>query len=574
MAYSPPRQPTPRPTGAPLEVDLVFNLIACGTCDFFWPADPSAQVYGPYPTFDISMNPPPPKDPPASTTSFSWVEATTAAPAFPLPEVLDGCRKAPIMTIGINPNLTAFAPGQAGTAWCYPSFSDDQTADLWTKYAYYYRYRSVFQESFALDWVRQFLLPEPRVVAAKGGSVVSALRPTDAPSFDLHVRYDGDQVDTVLTLQHDLGTPRWVVLFDSHGPTSRFEAGDVLAGKLDVPAGQTAQIYRQQVGYYEQFVPVMEAFQQTIRASGHPDAELQMGEDVCQLDMVATASPHWNPGFLGGSEESVQTIVDNCVSKNAYAIKQLVQTRPAVLYLVGEATYDMFRAAFGALLQRDPVLSVGPSDGAFTLLRETTDPGHPCLLKFDTTIDGVAFSVSTRIVVTPHFSYSSNFIPQIRLSPSDWATIKNGDPACATALTSSPKVIYQPAAQEIDYVAFLVGTDAGNVLADLATRFPQGADVLKGGFYDPHAMMADVLNALYSDGTLAYGPVAGGTLNALGRTEGSCRFCVNEHWSFAGECRYGKTTEPTPAPGYLEQVAAALVAAGPPTAPTRAPAAT
>ena len=97
------------------------------------------------------------------------MEATTAAPAFPLPEVLDGCRKAPIMTIGINPNLTAFAPGQPGTAWCYPNFADDESADLFTKYAYYYRYRSVFQERFDLSWVEQFLLPEPRVVAAKAG---------------------------------------------------------------------------------------------------------------------------------------------------------------------------------------------------------------------------------------------------------------------------------------------------------------------------------------------------------------------------------------------------------------------
>ena len=247
------------------------------------------------------------------------------------------------MTIGINPNLTAFAPGRTGASWCYPLFSDDATADLFKKYAYYYRYRSVFQERFDLDWVRAVPPARAAVVATKSGSVVSALRPTDAPSFDLHVRYDGDGADTVYTLQHDLGTARWVVLFDSHGDGSRFAAGDAIAAKLDVPAGLPVQVYREQVGYYEQFVPVMEAFQQTIRQSGHPDAQLQMGEDVCQLDMVATASPHWTNDFLGGSDETRETIVDNCVSKNAFAIKQLVQTRPAVLYLVGESTYSMFR---------------------------------------------------------------------------------------------------------------------------------------------------------------------------------------------------------------------------------------
>ena len=571
MAYVPPRRRTPSPTGNPLEVDLVFNVTACGTCDFFWPDDPSRQVYGPYPTFDISMDPPPPKDPDAATQSFPWIEATTGAPGFPLPEILDGCRKAPIMTIGINPNLTAFAPGRAGASWCYPGFADDQTADLWTKYAYYYRYRSVFQERFDLDWVRQFLLPEPRIVAAKSGSVVSALRPTDAPSFDLHVRYDGDGADTVFTLQHDLGTPRWVVLFDSHGAGSRFAAGDTLAAKLDVPAGQPAQVYREQVGYYEQFVPVMEAFQETIRASGHPDAQLRMGEDICQLDMVATASPHWTNDFLGGSDESLRTIVDNCVSKNAFAIKQLVQTRPAVLYLVGESTYSMFRAAFGALLQRDPPLSARPADQAFTLLWETTDPAQPCTLRFDTTVDGVPYSLSTRIVVTPHFSYSSNFTPQIRLGPSAWKQLQNDDAACAAALNDPPRIVFQPPVQEYDYAAFLIAGDSAGVLADLEGRFPASASVLKAGYYDPHAMMAGVLNDLYSSGALTYGGVGGGSLSALGRTEGSCRFCVNDHWSFPGECRYAKTDEPPPPAGYLEQVAAALVAAGRPApSPVRA----
>lgn len=569
MAYNPPRQKAPRPTGEPLEIDLVFNVIPCGTCEFFWPNDPSRQPYGPYPSFDITMDPPPPKDPAATTVEFPWIEATTAEPAFPLPEVLDGCRKAPIMTIGINPNLTAFAPGQAGASWCYPNFADDESADLLTKYAYYYRYRSVFQERFDLDWVRQFLLPEPRVLAAKAGKVVSALRPTDAPSFDLHVHYEGDGADTVYTLAHDLGTPRWVVLFNVG---DSFEPGDTLAAKLDVPAGQKTQIMRQQVGYYEQFVPVMQAFQDTIRASGHPDAVLQMGEDVCQLDMVATASPHWNPDFLGGTKESEQTIVDNCVSRNAYAMKQLVQTRPAVLYLVGEATFNMFYAAFGALLDRDPPLSTRAADGAFTLLAETTDPGHPCTLKFDTTIDGLQYSLATRIVVTPHFSYSTNFVPQIRLSPSAWAALQQSDPACAAALNDPPAIVYQPPVDEWDYAGFLMLPDsAPATMADLEARFPASATVLRAGFYDPHAMMAGVLSELYASGELTYGPVAGGSLQALSRTDGSCRFCTNAHWSFPGECRYAKTEEPSPPPGFLEQVAAQLVAAGPPAAPQPQP---
>jgi hypothetical protein len=84
---------------------------------------------------------------------------------------MDGCRKAPIMTIGINPNLTAFAPGRTGAAWCYPSFSSADSSDTWTKYAYYYRYRSVYQEHFDLKFIEPFLLPEGSIRAAKAGVI-------------------------------------------------------------------------------------------------------------------------------------------------------------------------------------------------------------------------------------------------------------------------------------------------------------------------------------------------------------------------------------------------------------------
>src|SRR6266849_6810194 len=124
----------------PLEVELVFQVRECHTCSFFFPKAPAPQPYGPYPSYDFDSNTPKTASPKGNPMAFPWVKGTTSPPSFPDPEVMDGCRKAPIMTIGINPNLTAFAPGQMGAAWCYPNFSDDQEADLWAKYAYYYRY--------------------------------------------------------------------------------------------------------------------------------------------------------------------------------------------------------------------------------------------------------------------------------------------------------------------------------------------------------------------------------------------------------------------------------------------------
>lgn len=562
MPYHPPRRKLPQPTGAPLEIDLVFNVRPCGTCSFFWPDDPAQQPYGPYPAFDLSVNEPAEATPDPSAFSYPWLVEKTRPESFPDPEIMDGCRKAPIMTIGINPNLTAFAPGRTGASWCYPSFYSDDGTDEWTKYAWYYRYRSVYQECFDLDFIKQFLLTDGQIVAPKSGIFVSALRTSDSPSFEIKVRYDGDGQDTVIPLVGELGAPQWVVLFDAH--ESRFQQGDVIAARLEVPAGETTQIYREQVGYYEQFVPVLNGFDAYLREQGFTGAPLQMGEDVGQLDMVACASPHWNPAYLGGTKESVLTIINNCVMQNAWAMRQMVQTRPAVLYLVGESSFNMFNAAFGALIQRDPPLSRRPADGAFTLLWETTDASHPCYFQYSTTIDGTSYDLKTRLVLTPHFSYSTNFLPQFRLSPQQWKDLQTQSPDCAGFLQKDPRLTYVPPSEEGAYVAFLIQNtaDVQVVLTEIERRCPTVVSELKACFYDAHQMMGSVLVDLYGKGVLAFGPAGSTPREVLTRTEGSCHFCVNQFWQFPLGCPYGKIDEQPPPAGFLEKVTAEIVSAG------------
>lgn len=571
-AYDPARTTDIPFADDPLEVKLVHQVRACGSCDFFWPKAKNQQVYGPYTAFDFDVNVPYAATPGKGDGPQPWVTGRTRPPAFPNGEVIDGCRKAPIMTIGINPNMTAFSPGQTGAAWAYPDFSSDNETDAWTKYAWYYRYRTVYQERLTLDFVKQFILPEGQIVAARSGHIVAAARPTDSAAWSVTVRYDGDPSDTTIALPGKQGDFPYVILFDIYPPNNTFHAGEVLAGKLAVPQGIQVEVLQQQQGYYMQFVPVLKQFEATLHKAGHSAAELRIGEDVAQLDMVACASPHWNEGFLGGTTDSIATIVDNCVSKNAWAIKQMVQTRPAILYIVSQSSWNMFHASFGAHVKRDPPLSANPVDKDFTLLRETTDPAHPAYIEFDVTVDGQQYKHRTRLVITPHFSYNTNFLPQFHVSQPDWTKLKTEQPHCVEAMTAQNgfTVVTPSPKYPNDYVVVQLSADPLKARASLAMlqQFADAWKVLAPCYYDPHALMAGVLDEMYAKGDLAWKERTDGS-GYLARNEGGCRFCVNRHWQFPGECRYAKTQEAQPAPGFLEKVAAQIVATGKPANPCK-----
>ncbi len=546
----------------PLEVELVFQVRKCVTCTFFFPKDRSKLPYGPYPAYDFDSNTPKTESPNGNPISFPWVKGTTSPPAFPDPEVMDGCRKAPIMTIGINPNLTAFAPGQTGTSWCYPNFTSNGHTDPFTKYAYYYRYRSVYQERFDLKFVEKYLLSEGRIVAEKPGTVLSANRISEDPSYSVAIRYDGDANDTTINLHGELGQPRYVLLFNPTPPDNRFKKGDLIAAKLDVPAGHKAEVIAQQIGYYEQFVPVLSSFEGFLKKKGHHSANLHIGEDVGQLDMVACASPHWGPQWLGGSLASENTVIDNCVTKNAWAMKQLVQTNPAVLFLVGEASYNMFLKAFGQLIKANPALPKHPVDGAFTLLRATTDPHHPCLFEFSTTIDGMPYKLSTRLVITPHFSYNVNFVPQFRMSSHDWDDFQKKFADCANFLKQDSARIAIPAVKPGDFVAIEIIKDQQQVLQEIQKKYAAAWQSLSPVYYDAHQMMASVLEDLYNQKKISFTDPKGKHPGFLTRTEGPCSFCVNKHWEFPLGCPYGKPEENQLPAGFLEKVSEAVVKSG------------
>lgn len=558
--YNPPRAVNVD-SKDPLEIDLVYNVRSCGTCTFFWPKDKLKQPYGPYPAFDFDSNTPTENQPVGSPEDYLWLKGKTRDEAFPNGEVMDGCRKAPIMTIGINPNMTAFAPGLQGTSWAYPNFTSDDKMDAWAKYAYYYRYRSVYQEHLNLDFIKQYLLKEGQIIAEKDGELVSADRASADPSYTIEVLYSGDTKRIKIPLNRTSGSPRYVVLFNHYGPGNVFKKGDVIAARLSIPGGVSTDIFQEQIGYYEQFVPSLKIFSEFLKTKGMADADIQIGEDVGQLDMVACASPHWNEDYLGNQQS---TIVGNCVSKNAWAIKQMVQTRPAVLYLVGESSWDMFRDAFSGLIEQKYPMSKYPKDGAFTLFQETIDDTNPCYFKFSTEIDGRKYEITTRLIVTPHFSYNTNFLPQFRMSGDDLATFEKDYADCFAYFKNSKDIDIVPGEESEDYTAIQIVSNTHEVFEALEKRFSKALKVLSLDYYNPHRQMAKVLEGLYTGGKLSYVKSENDKKGYLTRSEGACSFCVNDHWKFPLGCPYDKPEESAPPVGFLKKVAAQIVAAGKP----------
>ena len=554
--YNPKRLTNSPNEEDPLEIKLAYQVRSCGTCSFFWPDKKSEQTYGPYTAFDFSVNTPyeAPSNP--NVKESPWVLGKTRPTSFPNPEVSDGCRKAPIMTIGINPNLTAFAPGQNGAAWAYPNFSSDDNTNEWTKYAWYYRYRSVYQEKLSFDFIKKYILEEDRIIATEDGEITSVSRPDENPSWTFNVRYKGHASDTSYTVPGKIGDFPYMLLYDTFEPTNAFKAGDVLAGKLAVPEGITTEIYQATQGYYMQFVPTLKSFQDYLISKGHTGANLAIGEDVSQLDMVACASPHWTEGFLGNQMELV---VNNCVTKNAWAIKQFVQTKPAILYIVSESSWNMFKKAYGNFVDQGKI-SDHPKDQSYTLLSETTKLDNPVYINFDFTVDGKQFQCKTRLVITPHFSFNTNFLPQYRMSRTEFDTLSQlPNFSDAITIANGFTILQEDTKNKYAYREIQLQNDTyEQSRANLKQNYPDLYNTLEPFYYNAHEMMSSVLNDMYDKGQLTYDD----TNNYLNRTEGGCKFCVNQYWQFPAGCKYGKPSEANESAAFLESVANYIIQNG------------
>jgi hypothetical protein len=188
-------------------------------------------------------------------------------------------------------------------------------------------------------------------------------------------------------------------------------------------------------------------------------------------------------------------------------------------------------------------------------------------IKLDVEVDGRRYQCTTRLVITPHFSYNTNFLPQYRLSPADWDSFAKAQPACVAAMPDNAYDLLpvDPKYPNAYRVLQLSGDPekAAHSRAWLQQHYAEAAKVLEPHYYDPHAIMAGVLDDLYAKGTLTWGN------GYLARSSGPCRFCVNDHWQLPLGCPYGKPAEPALPAGFLERVAERIVATGKPPDPPK-----
>ena len=157
----------------PTEVELVYEVMPCNamrvaqepgnaphSCSYF-------RKWGTYHSYDYVADEVPHEP--------GIVHETKYVGRAPLvPEMLSGCRKAPIIAVGINPNL----PGW----WSFSRQALNPLFDDYKQYAHYFRYRAV----------SKLMLPKADYLAYGGG-------PEDTPfsGFELNVPVDADGNRTV-----------------------------------------------------------------------------------------------------------------------------------------------------------------------------------------------------------------------------------------------------------------------------------------------------------------------------------------------------------------------------------------
>ncbi|MBF0381015.1 MAG: hypothetical protein HQL69_08350 [Magnetococcales bacterium] len=511
----------------PVEVQLAWEVMTCRAMrSTYEESDHPCQwfndYFGPYPGFSWVDSVPP--------DSYGEEEgeymAQCTGQRFQIPELVTGCRKAPIMTIGINPNQTAYFPSVDGSTWCYPYM--DNVED----YAYYFRHRSLTQEHFTLEFIRSNVIPATKIIAEADGEFVGNIsRSSNTGGIDFNLEYyqDGDSKADYKTSFHL--KDGYLVFYDQYNDKKEygkfFKKGDIIAGCIELTPGSETTVIRKKISYYSNFDKIFQLF---VEKADLADNELQLAEDVCQADMVACSSPGWDGYF---TDSVLEGITHECLNKRGWIDKQILQARPKLVILAGDSSYDMFANLYAKNIVTDLDLS---SDLFEMLVKTQTDKiFFKIPLNHDADLDKPEDYQLCRLVISPHFSYGDNFRPQVRISDDDWRVLISGEYADICEELVENKQVAEAFGDV--WVVYLDGRSVGGGKKCLTQDEWKDSkyDCFRSyPIYDVNDLISEIILQEYKDNNL----VMKG--KHFQRTDGSCQFCVNDLYAFSEGCLYGK----------------------------------
>jgi hypothetical protein len=271
-------------TRLPVEVELAYEVMSCQAmrtaqepgstphpCSYF-------RKWGTYHSYDYTTDAPPPER--------GIVHETRYVGRAPLvPELLSGCRKAPLMALGINPNT----PGW----WGWKRNSLSPLFDDYRQYAHYFRYRTLAK-----------LELEPDDYEKYGGG------PDDTPlagkELDVPADANGDRIVRV-----------------------RLQEQKMYAGYQDLLEGLA-----EAMGWPDHQLTVGE--------------DLTYGNMVASASAKWTTKPaRDDPALPPMTEAEREGIVTECFHERKYFLRQLFQALPSVLLIFSQSTANAFIGELG-----------------------------------------------------------------------------------------------------------------------------------------------------------------------------------------------------------------------------------
>lgn len=512
------------------------DLRGCRRCDAFWG---ETAAYGPF----IQVDPVTEAAPAAAGAARAHV---IAGFSHPEPASLYGCRRAPIMLIGINPNLPAhFLVPRKRPATEWKQGTQPPRPDTWRSgayvamphftsdadYALHYRYRPPqgMQLASAQD-LESLLAAHKRLVAEADGELV----PDDDERGGSY-RIAGRRQARLLIRYKDAAQPVSVPLEWSRDESPAvvrhvFAKGEIIAGVITrASLGRQIPLIPSSAGsgYYTRASSLLSRIQSII-----PESRLELGEDMSLHDAVACASPNWN-----SRELDIDAVRANCVQDMRWMHRDLADCAPRVVVLAGRTALALFAQTGAGRLSTPLEQLPARAGGTGGLFEAVATRG----LWWTYRADGLERSV--RLVVAPHFSYSDNFEPQCYLPEADWLAFQQTHAPVAELLRTEGRI--KSVFGTRDTQLSLRTDDA--LWPRIEALDAVAAAALRALWMDPVGVLAEaVVRALRSsaaeadagEGAAGQRPVELDAEKHLKRDRGTCDFCDNAAWKIGQGCAY------------------------------------